>query len=93
MKLVYLESARDDLLWLRHYYESVFPEGRAKAKKQFRSIESLLLSNPFIGHETHREDVREFSIPKTPFSYIYRIQHQQIEILRIWDERRERVDT
>ena len=91
MELVYLKSARDDLIWMRHYYEAIFPEGRVKAQNQFRSVEKLLLANPFIGHETHREDVREFSIPNTPFSFIYRATNTQLQILRVWDERGDRV--
>jgi hypothetical protein len=27
MKIVYLPSARDDLVWMRSYYKRVFPEG------------------------------------------------------------------
>lgn len=90
MKIVYLESARTDLGWMRHYYESVFPAGQENAKKQFHAVENTLLSNPFIGHETHREGVREFSIPQTPFCYIYRAFVDRIEVLRIWDERQDR---
>ncbi len=92
MKIVYLPSTREDLLWLRRYHEQVFPEGLQRAQKQFHSIELLLAGNPQIGHPTHRVDVRELSIPRTPFSYIYRIAQDRIEILRIWDERRERID-
>ena len=90
MRIVYLVSTRDDLLWMRHYYEAIFPEGQTNAKKQFHAVENALQSNPFIGHETHRKDVRELSIPKTPFSYIYRAFSDRIEVLRIWDERQDR---
>lgn len=90
MKIVYLANTRDDLLWMRQYYEIVFPEGRKNAQKQFHAVENTLLANPFIGHETHRKSVREFSIPKTPFSYIYRAFPDRIEVLRIWDERQDR---
>lgn len=89
MHIVYLESAADDLVWMRHYYEKVCPEGRIKAQKQFHATELLLSATPYIGHPTHRKGVREFSIPKIPFSYIYRIQQDRIEVLRIWDERQE----
>ena len=92
MKIVYLSSTREDLLWLRRHYEQVFPEGLVRAQKQFHSMESLLAGNPQIGHPTHRDDVRELSIPRTPFSYIYRVVQDRIEILRIWDERQERID-
>ena len=90
MKIVYLANTRDDLLWMRQYYEIIFPEGSKNAQKQFHAVEDILLANPFIGHETHRKSVREFSIPKTPFSYIYRAFPDRIEVLRIWDERQDR---
>ncbi len=90
MHIVYLESTVNDLTWMRHYYETVFPEGLKKAQQQFHATEALLTDNPFIGHPTHRKGVREFSIPQTPFSYIYRIQPNRIEVLRVWDERQDR---
>lgn len=90
MRLVFLESALEDLEWMRYYYEKVFFQGRINAQKQFKQVQSLILDNPNIGHTTHKKGVREFSIPRTPFSYIYRIKPNQIEILRVWDERRDR---
>lgn len=91
MKIVYLKSARDDLVWMRRYYESVFPDGQQKAQKQFYLVQMTLMENPFIGHETHKKSIREFPISKTPFSFIYRVCHDRLEILRIWDERRSRI--
>ncbi len=90
MKILYLESARDDLVWMRHYYEAVFPQGQKNAQQQFHAVETTLLANPFIGNTTHRKNVREFSVPKTPFSFIYRSFSDRVEVLRIWDERQDR---
>ena len=90
MKIVYLKSARDDFLWMKQYYDVVFPEGEKTAQNQFHAIENLLLTNPFIGHGTHLKNVREFGIPKTPFSIIYRVQPDRIEVLRVWDQRQDR---
>ena len=90
MKIVYLASARDDLVWMRRYYVEIFPEGASKAQKQFRATENILGSNPEIGHPTEWDRVREFSIPNIPFSVIYRIKEGRVEVLRIWDERRSR---
>lgn len=90
MELVYLPSTRDDLVWFRHYYESVFPEGRTRAQQQFHAMEALLRTQPRIGHETHSAGVLEFSMPNIPFSVIYRVSATRIEVLRIWDERQGR---
>jgi plasmid stabilization system protein ParE len=90
MKIVYLASARDDLLWIRRYFVQIFPEGSIKAQTQFRAIEKLLRGNPQIGHPTEWEQVREFSIPNIPFSLIYRLRQGRTEVLRVWDERSDR---
>ena len=89
MRVIYLETALDDLIWMRHYYENIFPTGARNAQQQFHSCQQLLLENPDIGHSTHRPGVREFSIPRIPFSFIYRPMPDRIEVLRVWDERQE----
>lgn len=39
---------------------------------------------PLIGHVLEdMEGVRELSIPRTPFSFIYRIVEDRVEILRV----------
>ena len=86
MKIVYLESARDDLVWFRHYYMAVFPEGAEKAKSHFKVVEQTLLAHPFIGHKV-REDMYELPLTKTPFTFVYRVKDHRIEVLRVWDDR------
>lgn len=92
MKLIYLDSAVEDLVWFRHYYESVFSAGSENARKQILLTETLIIANPKFGHPTHRKDIREFSIPKIPFSFIYRCKPGVIEIIRVWDERQDRAE-
>jgi plasmid stabilization system protein ParE len=89
MNIVYLKKAIQDLEWMKIYYKNVFPQGIKKAQKHFFSIESLLKNNPYIGHTAEIKDIREISIPGIPFSFIYRIKENRIEILRVWDERQE----
>ncbi len=86
MDIIYLESARDDLVWFRHYYEAVFPEGSENAKRHFYAIEQALLAHPFIGHKV-RADVYELPVKKTPFTFVYRVKEHRIEVLRVWDDR------
>lgn len=92
MNIIYLKSAFDDLKWFFYYYENVFVAGREKAQKKFYSTEALIIQNPYIGHPTQKEEVREFSIPQIPFSFIYRIVEDRIEVLRVWDERQDRMN-
>jgi toxin ParE1/3/4 len=87
MRLVYLPSCRRDLLWLRHYYERVFPEGAVRARRHIQGAERLLLDNPYVGRPTHRDDVRRLPVTRTPFFILYRVAAERIEILRIIDGR------
>jgi len=87
MKIAYLPSTLEDLEWMRNYYTSVFPEGATRAREHLQATEILLCSHPDIGHETSVSGVLEFTIQKTPFSIIYRINGDRIEILRVWDNR------
>ena len=87
MRLAYLPTCRRDLLWLRHYYERVFPEGAAKARGRIEAAERLLLDNPHVGRPTHRPGVRRLAIRRTPFFFVYRVSADRIEILRVIDSR------
>ncbi|KIC39813.1 hypothetical protein RA27_17325 [Ruegeria sp. ANG-R] len=88
MKIVFLEDATRDIQWFRYYYTSVFPEGSERARAQLKAIQLTLAANPYAGHPSDtRQDVREISVPRTPFTLIYRVMPTQIEILRLWDTR------
>lgn len=88
MKIVFLEDTTQDIQWFRYYYQSVFPEGSAKARAHLKAIQKTLAANPYAGQPSDaRENVRELSIPRTPFTLIYRVAPSQIEILRLWDTR------
>jgi toxin ParE1/3/4 len=87
MKVAYLDAAQSDMTWFRHYYRSVFPEGRKSAHQQFRRSLANLLTNPRMGKALVVAGAREHSITRTPFSFIYRINGDRLEILRVWDQR------
>ncbi|WP_417729606.1 type II toxin-antitoxin system RelE/ParE family toxin [Roseovarius sp.] len=67
------------------------PEGSTrstKARTHLKAIQKTLAANPYAGHPSDaRENVRERSIPRTPFTLICRVAPTQIEILRLWDTR------
>lgn len=88
MKIIFLDSTQNDLEWFHQYYSLVFPEGLDNALKQFDRINELLGLNPLLG-VLSEEGLRKFAIPKTPFSYYYRVTNTHIEVLRIWDDRKE----
>lgn len=88
MRIVFLEDAVPDIQWFRYYYRSVFPEGSAKARAHLVAIQKTLAANPYAGRRSETlQEVRELSIPRTPFTLIYRVTPTQIEILRLWDTR------
>jgi plasmid stabilization system protein ParE len=88
VEIVYLPSTRDGLAWLRRYHATVFPAGSARAKRQFHAVERLLREHPEAGHPTPVEGVRRLVIPKTPFTRVYRVTAERIEILEVRDDRR-----
>ena len=91
MKLVFLPSTRTDLLWMRAYYARVFPGGAKRAAERYIRASRLVLGNPLVGHLVEgMAGIREFPIPRTPFSFIYRVVDDRIEVLRVWDQRGDR---
>ena len=65
----------------------IFPEGAKGARNNFLATEKLIIDYPEIGHLTDFKDVRELAILRTPFSIIYRVTTDQIEVIRVWDGR------
>ena len=92
MKIVILPSAHADLRWYRHYYRSVFPEGRKHAESRYIAATRVLLDNPFAGNPIEGLKARKFSITGTPFHFIYRVGDKQIQILQVNDGRGKPVD-
>lgn len=91
MNLVFLPSTRSDLSWMRTCYTSVFPAGAKRAAEHFRMTCSVIRENPLVGHPVEdMPGVHEFAIQRTPFSIIYRVIDNRIEVLRIWDQRGDR---
>jgi plasmid stabilization system protein ParE len=86
MKLLYLPTAFPDIVWMRHYYRGIFPQGAKRAREQLFAVERLIMDNPEIGRRV--PGGREFPILRTPFSIVYRLRGDTIEIARVWDSRR-----
>jgi plasmid stabilization system protein ParE len=87
MEIVYLPSAAAGLSWFRRYYTQVFPEGEKRAIAQYEKMKKVLLAAPYAGHPVGEHDSREYVVPRTPFSVIYRVRGEQIQILLILDHR------
>ncbi len=88
MQIVYLESTLEGLNWLLHYYSKVFPEGAAKAYEHRKKAEAILMLQPDIGVRIEGAPrARKYVIPQPPFSFVYRVKPDRIEIVYVHDER------
>lgn len=88
MKIIFLESSARDVEWMRRYYKSVFPEGAKNARRHYLSAIKAISANPTVGHPSERvATARELHIHRTPFTFIYRINGEYVEILRVLDGR------
>ena len=87
MKVVFLASSDAGVRWFTRYYKTAFPEGQRNARAQMANSLAILAENPRIGHVVGKRGQRELPIPRTPFSLIYWVANDRIEILRLWDGR------
>jgi plasmid stabilization system protein ParE len=88
VRIVFLPTTRQDLAWFRRYYQSVFPDGDLTAKRHYQQTKLLLSTNPYAGHALGDGELRELTVLKTPFAFLYRIRDDRIEVVRLWDQRR-----
>ena len=90
MKLVYLPTAFADVVWMRRYYRNIFPQGAKKAREHLYAVERLIIENQHAGRRVR--EGREFPIVRTPFLMVYRVRGDTIEVVRVWDARRNHED-
>jgi plasmid stabilization system protein ParE len=88
MQFVYVGNAAEDLRWMHRYYIVNFPEGRDRAWQRYLNSLRLLLLNPNIGKPYGSLIRRRHVVPNTPFVIYYDIKPGRLEILRVWDTRR-----
>ena len=89
--MIFLPSARPGLRWFHKYYTSVFTAGKGNADRQFLTMKKVLLAMPEAGRQIGVKNYRLYGITKTPFSAIYRVVEDRIEIMHIYDQRSETI--
>jgi plasmid stabilization system protein ParE len=89
MRVLVLRKARKDLEWWSDYYEAAFPQGRENATQQLEKAVEILALNPHISSPVEGFDLRKMPIHKTQFVLIYRVRKSCIEIVRVWDARKQ----
>jgi plasmid stabilization system protein ParE len=87
LRVIFLASTADDTLWFRRYYRQIFPSGAVAARDSLKRTLALIADNPMVGQPTHRSGNRKFPVLRTPFSVVYRISDDRIEVLRLLDQR------
>ena len=87
MKVLFLRSADRSLVWFNAYYNRVFPEGRANARKSMSMMKRTLSAFPLCGRLDESGEVRIYQISNTPFAAIYRVLDDHVAILALHDQR------
>jgi toxin ParE1/3/4 len=90
VKFVFKPRALDDLEWFERYYTEIFPDGSKRAEKQYFRTKQTIRDFPEIGRPVIGKNRREYIIPGIPFSFVYRIKKDHIEVLRVIDQRSDR---
>jgi toxin ParE1/3/4 len=94
MRIVWLPLALQDLVAIRLWYGPV--AGAKTANALIRKIVGsarLLIDNPACGRASESTDgILELVVPRSPYVLPYRVVADRIEILRVFDGRREPLD-
>ena len=75
------------LLWLENNKSSVYSE---KLYSEILATTNKLTANPYLGTAISIEDYRRVLVRY--YLIIYRVEKQQVRILRIWDGRQKEVN-
>ena len=92
MELVWLPRAQRELHHIFDYYskEAGQAVGSKLVLRIVRSAE-LLIDFPRLGKPSqYAAEVRELQVPQLPFLLPYRLGQERVEILTVFDERRQR---
>jgi len=83
----YSRRALHEFTWFKAYYETLTKESHDAAMAHFFKLLILLHAHPEMGRPAESTERRSFSIPKTPFTLLYRKRGEILEIGRLIDQR------
>lgn len=90
-RLVWLYSAKMDLLDIQTYYtEKASSAIAAKLLQRIFTSAECLLEQPLMGSQAMDDDILEWHIPDLSYTLPYRIQGEDIEILRVFHQSQEK---
>ncbi|MCH2189054.1 type II toxin-antitoxin system RelE/ParE family toxin [Candidatus Gracilibacteria bacterium] len=92
MKIVWLPLAREDMEQTYEYYHDV--AGPEIAQNQLQKIvhaARIFKEHPYVGVMNEADDeVFEWHIPNTSYTLPYCVVDNEVQILRVFDDRQER---
>ena len=90
MRLKWLSKARADLISIHGYIQTYNPAAAERISKEITRAALRLKTFPQLGRPSDQLGVRLMQVPRLPYLLPYRVSGNVIEILAVFDERRER---
>ncbi|MGA1803777.1 type II toxin-antitoxin system RelE/ParE family toxin [Rhizobium sp. HT1-10] len=88
MNVVWAEAAVADLVAIRLFIADHNPQAASSVAARLLRAVDLLRDRPRLGFGTHVEDVRRLIVNQSPYSIIYRIAGNDLQIIEIFDGRK-----
>ncbi|WP_271068984.1 type II toxin-antitoxin system RelE/ParE family toxin [Caulobacter sp. NIBR1757] len=83
MKSIWSGAARRDVLGLAEFLSERSSTAAARILRAIYARTDRLAREPLLGRVGRMEGTRERVVPRTPYLIVYRIQGEQVEILRV----------
>ncbi len=90
MRLKWLRRARADLFGIHDYIAKHDPDAADRVAREIEMAAIRLKSFPQLGRPAHAVEVRLMQVPGLPYLLPYRVRGKFIEIVAVFDQRRER---
>jgi toxin ParE1/3/4 len=84
MNLKWTEEALQQLREAYDFIQLDKPSAAARMADMIQSAANQLRFFPSMGRPSKRPKTRELAIPGTPFILVYRVQHEQVELLALY---------
>jgi toxin ParE1/3/4 len=89
VKIVWTESARQDLRQVFEYIAGDSPKAASKLLSVIKERAALMQDNPHMGRLGRVDGTRELIITGTPYILPYRVKDNQIQILAVFHSSRQ----
>jgi len=90
MKLRWSPGARRDLKSIKAYFMERNPVASEKTGAEIIRAVQRLEVFPQLGRPAHHSNLRLMQVPELPYLIPYRVEGENIQIVAVFDERRER---